>query len=62
MLRKALAAICAFLAACLWALADFIYGAGQPRNYGNVSEYSPEGRRVIEALRRGERAKAPTRE
>lgn len=60
MIRKAAAATCAFLAACLWMLADFLWGANQPRQYGNVSEISPEARRVIAHLEALQRAKAPT--
>lgn len=61
-IRKAAAATCAFLAACLWMLADFLWGANQPRQYGNVSELSPEARRVIAAMEALQRAQPPVYE
>lgn len=61
-MRKFLAFPFAVIAAVCWAIADLLWDVRQPRHAYNVSEVSPEARRVIAHLEALKQAQPPTYE
>lgn len=61
-MRKLLAFPFALAATVCWFIADFLWDVRQPRHEYNVSELSPEARRVIAALEALQQAEKPKRQ